>query len=1073
MSEISKTQIFPYGFYLKLKNSSGASVNLFKPKSIIPNSFPLVRNSPEEDTSQKLLIDLRGLSEISKPLLKFRISKKQDDQKEKFLKIAELKRSSQNLESLNNFFSKLKEDIFQKADKSSAKFLKFLKSSQGEYLTNHFINKALFNEVHQIPKDIKAFDEDNQSKSAEQQGLLARSGFIATQDDSSFEVEKPAKEKTSGDKAENIILRGVNLANYLGELGLENTVHKLIDKLDIYTDKLNKRYPWINPQRLDLATVALRNTNHDQALGLGINEYSHLGIKELLEIFKDDLDDMQDESKISNPKLTKLLNKLIDKTQFEHADATSIRDFYMHASLKGYQEKANQVLMTAFSLLDSDTAKTKTEDAYILNHLVNFAMKENLITNLEEIKKLTQNQQYLDINNELEFIDDDFKDDSESIEDYQPETNLVSALIQIQEKLGMEYFEQDDLAKINQGLVEHLKILQEKDFSGFTELFDQIINLDDKKKYPTLGDEIFNDGIFFYDKPFPLIDLSYLLGCFTDKSSNFKQNLFRDYYEENKGQDLIPGDLPSVYLNIKNFDRYNQISKKNNSDSLSEEDFRGKLETNQIKNELLNKLIDKLPIEVCDSREITMHYFALCDKGQIDSANHLLNRKIEQLNGLEENQEKYHEFADIVELFGYVKQKGLINENSLALNNKVLKTYSDILDNQVTHLEKGFQSLLEIIKDEKINPQYTVILLNQLTPNIVTDDNEAASTTKEKAKQTLLSSEQQDLLAEALRQRVLLNPTNAMLSETQLKKLKTKRVNELADLLQLSSQLLDLKIFKTGDIENLRKDYGDWNIIKSIDQENISSIFNNAMQQSLFSKIPEYKLDNDSSQGRDSPLYTLVNKAFETTLSLGNLDKLEQILNQALKETPIFPGNVKNDLKLSLMITDYLLSANLFESASEKNSKLSEEDKSPVKQLSGSKAETKFSADELKINRLRRKMRLHLEKLNIEQKKARQEEREIAKIRDRDFKDKPYTKYSRLVSEISKPFINQALALDANADLITTAFCRILDDYTILKRRYQDFPLNEIDKETLHLILSAEERLERLGAIDRAVFRDK
>ena len=38
------------------------------------------------------------------------------------------------------------------------------------------------------------------------------------------------------------------------------------------------------------------------------------------------------------------------------------------------------------------------------------------------------------------------------------------------------------------------------------------------------------------------------------------------------------------------------------------------------------------------------------------------------------------------------------------------------------------------------------------------------------------------------------------------------------------------KIFNTEDIEHLRKDYGDWNIIKKIDIEDISVIFNTAIQ---------------------------------------------------------------------------------------------------------------------------------------------------------------------------------------------------------------------------------------------------
>jgi hypothetical protein len=453
-------------------------------------------------------------------------------------------------------------------------------------------------------------------------------------------------------------------------------------------------------------------------------------------------------------------------------------------------------------------------------------------------------------------------------------TNLVLALCQIKENLGMEYFRKKDLSKINEKIVDHLKAVKENDFPSFAKLFDQIIN--DEEKYPRLGSQILNEGFFFYDESFPLFDLGSLLACFTNSNSDFKHALYTDQLNE-KRKDALAGKLPSVYLHIKNFESHNTVFKTNTTESLPETDITAFTKRVQI-NEMINGVIDKLSLDLCNPRDVANHYFALCDEGHISSANHLLNRKIKQLNDSEDSQEKFKEFADILKIFGYVKSKGLISESSLNLDNKVLKTYSKILENP----EKGFNELLETIRDEKMNPQYISVLLNYLIPSITQND------------------QQKELFTQALKQRIFLTTENKTLFHKQ----KEKRVNELSDLLDLSNQLLSLEIFNAEDIEHLRNDYGDWNIIKKIDNKDISGIFNAAMQESLFSKISEYKLDNDSNKN-DSPLYILIDKAFESTSTLGNFDKLSKLLNETLKETPIFHGNVKNDLKLSLMIHDH------------------------------------------------------------------------------------------------------------------------------------------------------------------------
>jgi hypothetical protein len=621
----------------------------------------------------------------------------------------------------------------------------------------------------------------------------------------------------------------------------------------------------------------------------------------------------------------------------------------------------------------------------------------------------------------------------------------------------VRYFTEDDLPRINEAIVDHLKAIKEKDFKSFTQLLDQIINIEDK--YPELADEIFNtNSLLFHGKPFPLFDLSYLLGYFTDKPSEFKQNLFKAYYEEQTNQNAE--DLPSVSLSIKNFDHYNIVFKTNAKGSLAESDTKNPLSVEAFKKklqttELINAVIDKLPLDLYSSREIAINYFALCDEGHINNANHLLNKKFEQLHNSKENQKKYHEYADILELFSYAKSKGLISEDSLNLDNKVLKTYSKIIGNSSGELEEGFDELLEIIRDEKMNRLCIAMLVNQLTGGMTQDDNNgntASHSVQTKVKQPRMSDKQKELFMQALRQRIFLND-----NETE------KKVNELSDLLKLSNQLLSLKIFNAQDIEHLREDYGDWNIIRKIYREDISGIFNTSMQESLFSKIPEYKLDNNKN---NSPLYILIDKAFESTRTLGNFDKLSKLLNETLKETPIFPGNVKNDLKLSLMIFH-----NFLKPSTRDHFKANENNNSP-ENLPQTEPQTDLTPDEVRMNRLRRKRRSHLENLSPEQRNAREEERAGAKIRDRDFQGRAYAAPSRLSPEITKPLIYQA-ALEGNKNLLETALCRIFENYEILKRRYENFPADEIDKATLQLALSAEKRLLEFEIIDKRVFTDK
>lgn len=92
-----------------------------------------------------------------------------------------------------------------------------------------------------------------------------------------------------------------------------------------------------------------------------------------------------------------------------------------------------------------------------------------------------------------------------------------------------------------------------------------------------------------------------------------------------------------------------------------------------------------------------------------------------------------------------------------------------------------------------------------------------------------------------------------------------------------------------------------------------------------------------------------IDKAFESTRTLGNFDELSKLLKETLKETPIFPGNVKNDLKLSLMVFH-----NSLKSSTGDHFKVNGNNNS-LESLPQSEPQTEITPDEVSMNRLRRK----------------------------------------------------------------------------------------------------------------------
>ena len=286
-----------------------------------------------------------------------------------------------------------------------------------------------------------------------------------------------------------------------------------------------------------------------------------------------------------------------------------------------------------------------------INSILNSTVNQSEAIDAKSIEKT--NTEEIQINEEEE--EETFQQD------------LISLLVEITEELDIEYISQNDLENFNNKLVEKLKLIKEKDFDNFSLLFDQIINLGEKAEYFDIGLDIYDSDLFFQDEAFAIFNLRNLMNAFIDNNT------------DDEDESSIP-----VKDIINNFHTTKREKSNTDNQTLSPNSLKKLYATDN----LINQLIEKININNYDTKQVSYVFLALVNEGNIESANTLLDKKIEQVLNLEEDHYKFNEIMDLLELSAYASEQGLINSESLSHNNEIFETNLELASHKKENLNQ-------------------------------------------------------------------------------------------------------------------------------------------------------------------------------------------------------------------------------------------------------------------------------------------------------------------------------------------------------------------------------------------------
>ena len=291
-----------------------------------------------------------------------------------------MKSSSHSLNNLYNFFAK--------ADTDKG-FIEFLKTPNGRFQT--FLNiKSAANKDHiRFLNDMKSLNEDY-DLSSDFENSFEYSGNLTNTEAYSENYDELDFSEEEHDYAEN------NIVNDLGDLSIKLSEMGLLDlsldTVELTNNKINetsKQFPWLDIGRLDLASLTLRNSDSLNQIPLAVDMQSqNRSIDEILDAFDKDITSSLETVLKNNPRVSKQINKYIAETNFKNTDPEAILDFYIFASVKGYQEEANHVLMRALAEQAYTEEEAVDENGVeIFSKLFNFATELGLIGNVEEFSR--------------------------------------------------------------------------------------------------------------------------------------------------------------------------------------------------------------------------------------------------------------------------------------------------------------------------------------------------------------------------------------------------------------------------------------------------------------------------------------------------------------------------------------------------------------------------------------------------------------------------------------------------------------------------------------------------------------
>lgn len=1005
--------------YLNIK--TGTRFNLYSPNNYSYGQFIENPESKKNPESNKFVF-----KNIIFAPKRFTLSKERIPRLNK-LTIKALRANDSNLDRLTKFFKKIK------PEKHKA-LLEFLRTPNGKFQAFYSIKKAMFNEHHktlQWLEDIGAYDDEMYDEYDTSGGNISLASNNTGSDEvvnDSYAHSYSTEDYEDYDKDQLTINKSVELSNILAKIGLNELSLKVLERIDKITMSLKKKFDWVHSPKLDLAINTLRNSssNDDEPNAIDANRNSdYIPTGKILEIFKEDLEASATNNLKRDPQVSRLLNSFIKDFDYHNIDSDTILEFFMYASTKGYQKEANEVLLRSLIAQPMPGEKQGFDltNAETLSMLLDFAIKNKLIQDPEAFKS---NLELLRIGKKLPFPSNNSNTDHpetkipetvnelETEEESELETefsqDLCSILEEVKEELHLDFFTEGDASKISTKLVEKLKEVKKEDFNNFQLLFDQIFNMND---YKGMAEAIYESNIFFNGETeaFGLFNLHDLLNIFIDSNSKFNTTLHKNFFDKNSN--TLKASVTDL---IKTFNNSQEI--RNNKKVESTNETIRSIETKAAFEELL----DKINLNNYTTLEIAKLYLSLVEESNVPCANTLLDSKIENVFNMEDSPEKLSELIDLLEISQYAFSKGFLSPRNLTNSNEITETYFNLISSENEKFENGFKDLLKIIKDESLNPHYSLALIYSLTKLSIENNDLAAKLFRDDAKQSQL--------LEAIKERVFL-------PKDRNTELINKRKKELPDIINFVSALFEFKILKDADIKNFRKQYGQWEIVTKTDTGDIPYLFNEETQELIFKLIPKLKFQSND-------LKTLIHKAFEyeSNNSSKNLEKLKNIIQNTLSTIPIISVNAKQDLELCHTIMSHILP---FDS-------IDDVEKFPI-------MHEKYLHRKAYLSKPQ-KLKTHRSNKVAEDYKKFKTFKE--QFRSPDFK--------KDVALINKPILLQSPPLSDSEDLEATLANRIYENYQILADKYQDMKTEAITKDTLELLRWTEVYLDELGLIDSYKF---
>ncbi|NQY81389.1 MAG: hypothetical protein HRT47_13865 [Candidatus Caenarcaniphilales bacterium] len=1015
--------------------------------------------------------------------------------------LLELRKHSNNLNSLNAFFEIMDDKIYNEAEPEAIKFAANLKTMSGGILLQNTIKKVLAHEFKDLNtffqitgEEIDLDDEEHRSE------LLESTGNIGTEEISSNENQADYNIFNRVFSDENTLLNKFNqLVSNLSAIDLNTEALVELKKFEQRLSQFAKQRPSVNPDRLTLALHAIdgiRDSEIDNMIEtFNYDDIHHIGIEVPFEIYQRNLNTLKNilpQSPIS-PKAEKHLDYFLSKTDYKKTNPEDILTFHMLATIKGFHRLAEKVLKNAFYhsenardlkiyndifKLSADnqlikdpikfideivTNKKNKELLYNCPEFANHITKDrNFRRDLQEFQRDLQSHQkkqnYIyELGRLYRSLETIHEDNGETVKvddfnDYEIPYSLSDLMIEIRDELTDKDFEERlseaDVPAINALLVEKLKLIEDKDLESFNDFLEGIISGKDAALEAAIENGEFHDEMDNFD----LFDSETIFQAFIDKESDFNSKLtamqnsphekfdFHDYsYQEGE-----------VFNIVSLFDKYQKNLDKIES---ATDNF-------YVKNQLLEKFFKKVSVEDNNVEEITSKFFSLIDEGFITHAQNLLKEKIIDVINQPKSDVFFGELGDILQVYFYARNNDLIDD--LSSNHQIKSSKEFQITNQINNaqdsnsLDSGITNLINYVKNENTDLRSLIIMLSILSFKVrdinASDDSKNEDTSEEK-KRTEVSPELMKELEKALELRTLPIKKHNDYNSVD-KNLVKKRNKELKEILEFTELLYGKGIFDQFQIENIHSFYSNEELLNASNKYNLPLFFKPEMKDTLIKNLNQVSKEPK-----------LLAKKLELTLELANQlndQELYDLVNKTLVALPIHSSIAEDDLEMSLKLFHNQVDIN--ESGNEATIPIA------INEYLQQKASAqKRSSFFLKINdffygfqniNVNARNEIISEEDQVKYKKERDVENKLRRIINSDDENYIRNTKSKFAENYSKPILILENILKNSEELDKTLLARIYENYTLIDEMYAGISHHLIPSETHKLMVEAKNILE-------------